>query len=116
MLLRFHRFGLHRLNAFDFSAHKGAIAFVKVRDLQHSGVAKFACRISEKQVSRVPSAFEIEIHCQKREVVGDVYETEAVVKLDAIEDGGRLRSEMDVIEVQIAVAIKNPVVFNPLAQ
>ena len=56
--------------------------------------------------------FEIKIHREKCEIVRDVDEAEAVVELDAIEDGHRLRREMDVIEVQIAVAIANPTLLN----
>ena len=56
--------------------------------------------------------FEIKVHGQKCEIIRDVDEAEAIVKLDAIEDGRRFRSNMDVIEVQIAVAIANPVLLN----
>ena len=61
---------------------------------------------------RVRAAFEIKVHRQKCEIVRDVDEAEAVVKLDAIEDDVALRSDMDVIEVQIAVAIANPMLLN----
>src|SRR5207245_5204775 len=62
VLVRFHRFGLHRLNAFDFSPHKGAITLVEIRDLQHSSVAELMRGISEKQVPQIAAILEVEIH------------------------------------------------------
>ena len=112
MFLWSYRFGLACLDASHFAAHERPIALIEVRDLQHSAIAKVARSISQKQVSQVTSALEIEIHRQKREVVGDVDEAESVVELDAIKDGGRLRAKMDVIEMQIAVAIEDPMLLN----
>ena len=77
---------------------------------------ELACGISKEQIPQIASAFEIEIHRQKGEIVCNVKETESVVKLDAIEDGSRFRTEMNVIEMQIAMAIENPMLFNPLAK
>jgi len=70
----------------------------------------------QKQLRQIASTVEVKIHRQKCEIVGDINETKPVVKLDAIEDGGCFRSEMDVIEVQIAVAIENPMLLNPIAK
>ena len=87
------------MNAFHFSAYECAIALVEIRDLQHSTVLKFARCVSEKRVSQVAPAFEIEIHRQKRDIVCDVDKAKAVVELDAVEDGNRFRREMDVVEM-----------------
>ena len=80
------RFFLCGLNALDLSSHECAVALVEIRDLQHARVVELARGISEKQVPQVASAFEIKIHRQEREIVGNVDETESVIKLDAIED------------------------------
>ena len=77
---------------------------------------KLAHRGLKKQIRQVASAFQIKIHPQKREIVCNVDETEAIVELDAIEDRGRGGSEMDVIEMQIAVAIENPMLLNPFTE
>lgn len=55
---------------------------------------------------------EIKIHRQEGEVIRDVDEAEPVVEFDAIEDGCRFRREMNVIEVQVAMAIANPALLN----
>src|SRR5207249_9565929 len=85
------------------------------RQLQHLAVAKFARRISEKQICQVASLFEIEIHRQKGEIVSDIDEAEAVVEFDAIENRQCSWRDVDVIEVEIAVAIVNAMLLNSFA-
>src|SRR5439155_17433408 len=116
VLLGICRFFLRRLNAFHLAAHEGAVALVEIRDLQHARVVELARGISEEQVPQVASAFEIKIHRQEREIVGNVDEAKPIVKLDAIEDSSRFRREMDVVEVQIPMTIANAVLLNPLAK
>jgi hypothetical protein len=40
------------LNAFDFAAHHGAVAFVEVREFKNSRIAKFVRRSSQKQIGQ----------------------------------------------------------------
>src|SRR5437899_1649962 len=108
------RFFLGRLNAFDFSAGERTIAFVKIRDLQQVRVAKFAGRVSKQQIRQISAAFEVKIHCQEREIVRDVDETEPVVELDAIEDRQPVRREVNVVEVEIAMAIADSMLLHSL--
>ena len=68
----------------------------------------------EKQVRQVAATFEIEIHRQEGDVVCDVDETETVVELDAIEDRQCLRRDVNVVEVQIAMTVADPVLLNSL--
>src|SRR5205823_8085671 len=74
------------------------------------------CGISEKQVSQIRAAFEIKIHRQKGEIVGDVNESKPVVKLNAIENRSRFRREMNMIQMQVAVAIENPMLLNAFTE
>ena len=116
VFLRIGRFSLCRLDTFHLPADEGAIALVEICYLWHACIPQFACSISEKQIPHVASAFEIKIHRQKGEIVGDVDETKPIVELNAIEDGRRFRREMDVIEMQIAMAIKNPMLLNTFVE
>ena len=52
----------------------------------------------------------IEIHREKRDVAGDVEMAEAVVELDAIVDVQRVIRHVDVVEVEVAMAIADPAV------
>src|SRR5207244_10795031 len=92
----------------------GPVSCVKVRELQHSGVLKVAGRLVAKQVRQFAATFEIEIHRQEGDVVCDVDETETVVELDAIEDRQCLRRDVNVVEVEIAMTVADPVLLNSL--
>src|SRR5437899_1225377 len=79
-------FRLGGLDALDFSAHEGAITLVKIGNLQQAVILKFAGGGLQSQICQIAAAFEIEVHRQEGEIVGNVDETESVIKLDAIED------------------------------
>ena len=104
------------MNALDLSSHECPIALVEVYQLQHLGVAKFARCISQKQICEVASPFEIEVHRQKGEIIGDVDKAETVVEFDAIENRQCSWRDVDVIEVEIAVAIVNAMLLNSFAK
>ena len=104
------------MNALDLSAHERPIALVEIRQLQHLTVAKFERRISEKQICQVASPLEIEIHRQKGEIVSDIDEAEAIVEFDAIENRQCIWRDVDVVEVEIAVAIVNAMLLNSFAK
>ncbi len=56
----------------------------------------------------------VEIHRQKRHVVGDVKVAEAVVELDAVVNVQRVIRQMHVVEVEIAVAVSDPTLRHAL--
>ena len=60
--------------------------------------------------------FEVEIHREKGEIVRDVDEAQAIAELDAIENRDRFRRDVDVIEVQVAMAIANALFCDALLE
>jgi hypothetical protein len=96
-----------RGDAFDFAAHDGAIAFVEIGQLEHAGITERARRGAQKQIREIVSSFEVEIHREKGEVVRDIDKAEAIVELDAVEDGDRVARDVYVFETQIAVTIED---------
>ena len=77
---------------------------------------KFPCAISKEQIPQIASAFEIKIHRQKRDIISNVDEAETIVEFDAIKNGCRFRSQMNVVQVDITVAIPDPVLLNSPAK
>ena len=57
---------------------------------------------------KIGAALVVEVHRQEGDVAGHVHVAEAVVELDAVVDVQRARREVDVFEMQVAVAVANP--------
>ena len=56
---------------------------------------------------------EVQVHRKKGRVVGHVHVAKTVVELDAVADVQGARRDMDVIEMQIAVAVPDAMLFSP---
>ena len=55
----------------------------------------------------------VEIHCQKGEVVRPIEIAETIVELDAVVDRKMPRTQMNMLEAQIAMAIANSMFTHP---
>src|SRR6516162_1975356 len=106
----------HRLNAFHLAAYKRTIASIKAREFQNSGVIKLSGRIPEKEISKFMMPFKIKIHGEKCQIIRDIDKAQPIVKLNAVEDGRFIRCEMDVVDPQVAMAVSNSEVPNPVLE
>src|SRR5205809_4430085 len=61
---------------------------------------------------QVGTALVIQIHRQEGDVTGHVHITEPIVEFNAVVNVQRPRCQMDMLQVQITVAIANPALLN----
>ena len=61
-----------------------------------------------EMLRKIIMTVELKIHRQEREIARDINVTEAGVELDAVIDVHRIWGEMDVLQMQIAMAIADP--------
>src|SRR4030095_12514831 len=61
----------------------------------------------------VRAPFEIQVHREESNVAGYIHVPKAIVKFDAVVDVERARRKVNVLEVQVAMAIANPVLPDP---
>lgn len=101
------------VEALDFSADIGAVAFVEIKKVEQSRIDERLSQTDGEMAGEIRPVVKIEIHREERRVAGDVDTAEPVVEFDAVVDRQPGRREMDVVEVQVAVAIANPILPNP---
>lgn len=99
-------------NAFDFASHVGAVAFIEINEAQHSAIAQSICQPRDEIPGQVRTTVIIKVHRQEGDVVGNVDVAEAIIKLDTIVDRERLRSEMNMLQMEVPVAIADPLLAN----
>ena len=97
--------GGHLLEALHFSAHIGAVALVEVEQREQPRILESAGEALREMAREFRVAGEVEIHRQERGVAGHVNVAEAVVEFDAVVNREAFPTEMNVLEVQVAVAI-----------
>ena len=68
----------------------------------------------KEEVTEVLSTEKFQIHCQKSRVVNPVDIAQPIVELETIQQGGPLWQAEDVLTEQVAVAVDNAAVFDPL--
>ena len=100
-------------NAFDFASHVSAVAFIEIREAQHSAIAQSICQPRNEIPGQVRTTVIVKVHRQEGDVVGNVDVAEAIIKLDTIVDRERLRSEMNMLQMEVPVAIADPLLTNP---
>ena len=103
-------------NAFDFASHVSAVAFIEIHEAQHSAIAQSICQPRNEIPGQVRTTVVIKVHRQEGDVVGNVDVAEAIIKLDTIVDRERLRSEMNMLKMQIPVTVSDPVFTHSCAE
>ena len=96
---------IQALHALDLAAHIGAVALVEIHQARHAVVIERGRHLGGEIAREIGPAFVVQIHRQEGGVVRHVHVAEAVVELDAVVDVQRARRDMNVFEVQVAVAV-----------
>ena len=65
----------------------------------------------DQRAIQIGIAFKIEIHCQKCQIRSNVAAAKPLVKFNAVDDLDAVRSKIDVIGSQIAVALANFIIL-----
>src|SRR4030042_2009067 len=99
--------------SFYLAPNTGAVAFVKIQQLQQFAVAGCLHISLHKMFRQLRMPVEIQVHSQESDFAGYIDVSESVVEFDAIIDAETV-DEADMSGVQVCVTVSYPALFHSL--